>query len=220
VASFPIVGFVAGLAAYVLIWFVFRFGSQLAGAVISGILAALFIEALTMGKNLSALAIFLESKLGGLKDSRVVSEIDRSSAVSNDMGLFILVSLFLLRIACIAILAGSQYYSWIIVTMTAAYASQAALVISRDARTGEKFFDADINGPRLAWLIALVLSAVAGGSIAAAVVTMLIVYAATMFFKNYCENRLGGVSGQIIGMVGSAMELIVLVAGIIFLVKA
>ncbi len=220
VASFPIVGFVAGFAAYVLIWFVFRFGGQLASAVISAIVAALFIEALTMGRNLSALALFLETKLAGLKGPKIASEMDRSSAVSNDMGLFILISLFLLRIACIAILAGSQYYSWIIVTLTAAYAAQAALVVSRDLRTGEKFFDSDMNGPRLAWLIALVLSAVAGGSVAAAVVTMLIVYAATMFFKNYCENSLGGVNGKIIGMVGAAMEIIVLVTGIIFLVKA
>jgi len=220
VASFPIVGFAAGMGAYILIWFVFRFSSQLAGAVISAILAALFIEALTMGKNLSALAVFLEARLGGLKEARAASEIGRSSAVSNDMGLFILVSLFLLRISCIAILAGSQYGSWIIVTMTVAYASQAALVISRDIRTGGRFFDTDINGPRLAWLIAFVLSAVAGGSIAAAAVTVLIVYAVTMFFKNYCENRLGGVNGQIIGMAGSAMELVVLAIGIVFLVKA
>lgn len=221
VVCFPVVGFLIGLAAYCLIWFIGRFQTPSATAAVSSILVVLGLEILSFGKNMTALVALFEAKIDVLRGMKPTLKMEENDTpFSSTFGLTFLVSVVLMRIFCVALLVYYQRSSWLIVTLTTAYAVQASLAAGgRKLNNSAPLVKADEKAIRLSWITALVLSFICGYNFPAVLITYLIIFFFTGLFRNYCENNFGGLSGRLVGMAGLAAETIILLTGIIFLIR-
>jgi cobalamin synthase len=130
-------------------------------------------------------------------------------------------SVFILKIICVALLVYYERSSWLIVTMAVSYAVVAKMATARDLRTSQPFFEIEEGrAEKLAWLIAGVISFIVGWSYSPAVIIALILaYFISGKFKDYCEIKFGGVTGKIVGVAGASAETLILLAGVILLVR-
>lgn len=130
-------------------------------------------------------------------------------------------SVFILKIACVALLVYYERTTWLVVTMAVSYAVIAKMATARDLRTSQPFFEIEEGrSEKIAWLVAGIISFIFGWSYSPAVViVLLLAYFLSGKFKDYCDARFGGVTGKIIGMTGAAAETLILLAGVILLVR-
>ncbi len=221
-ACFPIVGAMLGYIAYCLIWILSRFQSLTSAAAVSAILIVIGLEILTLGKNFNAMVSFFEAKIQGIGGLELVAAVEKEpSLCKSTLGLMFFLSVFILKIICVALLVYYERSSWLIVTMAVSYAVVAKMATARDLRTSQPFFEIEEGrAEKLAWLIAGVISFIVGWSYSPAVIIVLILaYFISGKFKDYCEIKFGGVTGKIVGVAGASAETLILLAGVILLVR-
>ncbi len=221
-ACFPIVGALLGYAAYCLIWILSRFQSLTSVAAVSAILIVIGLEIVTLGKNFNALVSFFEAKMQGLAELELVAAVEKEPAFcKTPIGLMFFLSVFILKIACVALLVYYERTTWLIVTMAISYAVIAKMATSRDLRTSQPLFETEEGrAEKLAWLFAGIISFIVGWSYSPGVLIVLILaYCLSGKFKGHCEMKFGGVTGKIVGMAGAAAETLILLAGVILLVR-
>ncbi len=220
-ACFPVVGALLGYGAYCIIWILEKFQAPPSAAAVSAILIVIGLEIITLGKNFNALVSFFEAKAQGLKELELITAVEKEPSVcKTTLGLMFFFSVFLLKIACVALLAYYDRTSWLIVTMAISYAVIAKMATAKDLRTSQPFFETEKRAERLAWLFAGVISMIVGWSYSPAIIIAIIVaYYLSSRFSAYCEANFGGVTGKLIGMSGTATETMVLLIGVILLVR-
>ncbi|GEM_PF-3174806 len=220
-ACFPIVGALLGYGAYCIIWLLDKFQAPPSAAAVSAILIVICLEIATLGKNFNALITFFEARIMGLKDLELLAAVEKEpSLCKTSIGLMFFFAVFLLKIACVALLVYYDRTPWLIVTMAVSYAVIAKMATANDLRTSQPFFDAEMRAERLAWLFAGVISLIVGWSFSPAIVIVIILaYYFSDKFKIYCETKFGGVTGKLIGLSGTAAETLILLVGVILLVR-
>ena len=221
-ACFPIIGALLGYAAYCIIWILSRFQSLTSAAAVSAILIVVGLEIVTLGKNFNALVSFLEAKLEGVGNIELIAAVEKEPAsCKTTLGLMLFLSIFILKIACVALLVYYERTTWLIVTMAVSYAVIAKMATSRDLRTSQPLFETeDGRAEKLAWLFAGIISFIVGWSYSPAVIIILLLaYFLSGKLKNHCEMQFGGVTGKFVGMAGAAAETLILLAGVILLVR-
>lgn len=221
-ACFPIVGALLGYAAYCIIWILSKFQSLTSAAVVSAILIVIGLEIVTLGKNFNSLISFFDAKMQGLGELELVAAVEKEpSLCKTTLGMMFFLSVFILKIACVALLVYYERTTWLIVTMAVSYAVVAKMATSQDLRTSQPFFETEEGrDEKLAWLFAGIISFIVGWSyFPAVIIVLLLAYFLSGKFQKYCKVKFGGVTGKIIGMTGSAAEVIILLAGVILLVR-
>ena len=223
IASFPLVGFALAFIFYILISFMAIFFGSSAKIIISAVVIALLIELLSSGKNLISLGNMIESIAFRQGRSETVKAIQNTRLSDTNFGMLTTLSLFIIRLFCLGVLIGGENATWIFVVMTGSFAAQSMFTTAIDIETRDKFIGADEKGVMFAWIIATILSIVSGGCswnrISAVVISFIILFLLLLFLKNYVQNRLGGVTAQMIGTVGTASELSLLLLGLIILAR-
>ncbi|MFA6568836.1 MAG: adenosylcobinamide-GDP ribazoletransferase [Victivallales bacterium] len=221
-ACFPLVGALLGYAAYCIIWILSRFQSLTSVAAVSAILIVIGLEVMTLGKNFNALVSFFEARIQGLGELELVAAVEKEpSFCKTALGLMFFLSVFILKIACVALLVYYERTTWLIVTMAVSYAVIAKMATARDLRTSQPFFETEEGrAEKLAWLFAGAISFIVGWSYSPAVIIVLVLaYFFSGKFKGHCEMQFGGVTGKIIGTAGAAAETLILLAGVILLAR-
>lgn len=218
-ASFPIVGAVIGCASYCIIWLLMRFMSLSSASAISAILIVIGLEFITFGKNLTSLVSFLEAGIQKRSGKEMLIAIEEESYLSkSSIGFMFFVTIFLLRIICVGFLIYYGRASWVIITLILAYTVQSKIAVGKDIRTSRPLFETEEKAESLSWLIAGIISLVEGWSFFPAVLLALgLAYLFAVQFRMYCERKLGGVTGKIVGLAGTAAETLLFLAGVILL---
>ena len=219
IASFPLVGFALAFIFYILISFMAIFFGSSAKIIISAVVIALLIELLSSGKNLISLGNMIESIAFRQGRSETVKAIQNTRLSDTNFGMLTTLSLFIIRLFCLGVLIGGENATWIFVVMTGSFAAQSMFTTAIDIETRDKFIGADEKGVMFAWVIAAILSVISGNKISAVVISFIILFLLLLFLKNYVQNRLGGVTAQMIGTVGTASELSLLLLGLIILAR-
>ena len=220
-ACFPVVGALLGYGAYCIIWILDKFQAHPSAAAVSAILIVICLEIATLGRNFNAFISFVEARLEGHKNLELLAAIEKEpSFCRTSLGLMFFFSVFLLKIACIALLVYYDRTTWLIVTMAISYAVIAKMAVAKDLRTSQPFFETEKRAEKLSWLFAGIISMIVGWSYSPAVIIAIILaYYFSDKFRLYCETNFGGVTGKLIGMSGTAAETMILLVGVILLVR-
>ncbi len=213
---FPMVGFILatimlGLAR------IFTFGAGNDWPMGTAVLLTVASVALTGGLHIDGVAdwadAFWQSRtrertLAIMKDSRVGA-----------YGLMAVVCVLLAKFVCIARLVAHDEYRWIVAALMLSRCVQVALAVRHpyartDGGTAESFVgDAEPRDVKIAAGSTLILMVCFGGLQAGWVVAILACLALGWGFGNWCQKRVGGMTGDLLGTAGELSEILVLFVG-------
>lgn len=218
-ASFPLVGAAIGYVSYCIVWLLMRFMSLSSASAVSSILIIIGLEFISSGKNLTSLVAFLETRIQKRSGKEMLTAIEEDSSLSrSSIGLMFFVTIFLLRIICVAFLIYYGCASWVIITLILAYAVQSKIAVGRDVHTSRPLFETEEKAESLSWLVAGTVSLIGGLFFFPAVLLALgLAYVFAVQFRTYCEQKLGGVTGKIVGLTGTVAETLLFLIGVILL---
>jgi cobalamin synthase len=222
VVYFPAVGAAIGFSAYCVAWFLERImDGKIFAAMLSAVIITLTLEILTLGKDLSTLMNFLKATAKKLPPDEALALIEEKDTVNSGISeLVLLFSLFILKIICIGILIYSQKASWLIVILTLSYLVQGLLAISRSSNLEAPLLPSEQDTAKSAWIIAAIISLIAGIEYIPAVVLALIIsWFSFDGFQKYWLSRFRTITGKSVGLGGIILEYLLLVGGTILLAR-
>ena len=210
-AWFPAVGLLMGGALYAL--------DRLLGAVLPGpvesIILVAFLALLTGGMHLDGLADTLDGAFGGRGDRTRALEIMKDSRIGA-MGAVGLILLLTLKWAALTGITGHSRMAALVLMPTLARWSQAGMAYRAVSARGESslatpFMD-NLSAGHVILASTVTLAAAAVFAGAKGLIAFLIVAAFTGLARAHFNYRLGGVTGDTIGAVSEASEVIVFLA--------
>ena len=213
---FPLVGFVLatimlGLAR------IFTFGVGNDWPMGTAVLLTVASVALTGGLHLDGVADWADAFWQPRPRERTL-EIMKDSRVGA-YGLMAVVCVVLAKFVCIARLVAHDEYRWIVAALMLSRCVQVALAVRHpyaraDGGTAESFVgDAEQRDLRIAAAITAVLMVCFGGLQAGWVVAILACAVLVWGFGHWCQKRVGGMTGDLLGTAGELSEILVLFVG-------
>ena len=221
-ASFPAVGAVLGLAAYLVAYILaLLLPIPAASAVIVAIVLSLGSELAASSSNISLLTSFIRAKISKMNDVEIATSIDSNISLDNPMSLMLFLSLYLFKVFCIGLLVYHGKTSWIIITFTLAYLvrSQIATLPLIGSTVPMIETEEEKSAVKIPWIVASVIVLCTGITyLPASIIILLITLAMIVGFKKY-TSMLGGTSAPVIGLCGVISELIYLFAGVAIVIR-
>jgi len=217
---FTLTGIVAGVAFYLTAWLLSILSGR-AAAVMSGFLITVAYEIATKGRMISSVASFTENLFSFENKSDAILKLDDNFRKSrNIFGTIGMVSLFTARMFSIGFIVFSGNISWLIISMAAGFTVQAHLAILPELETEEPFIEVSGKSAYIPWIFFAAACVIFGvTNLPAAVTTGLLVFLSACLTSKYVFDKLGGVNGPMIGILGYFTESIVLLLGLIFLFR-
>jgi cobalamin synthase len=220
---FPAIGAVLGIAAYLISWLLILFLHKPAASIISGIALAVGYEFLTSWRNVSIAASYVERKLEGASFAETIMELDdKFTTHRNAAGMIVIVSIFLIRAFCIGFLVYHGQLFWLITTMTFGFVAQAHLATMEELDSSGPIVELDDDRFLfMPWAAAAAIAFLTGiSALAPVLVAFLFTFLIAYFSAKYMNEKLGGTTGMIVGIVGYKIEILTLILGLILLVRA
>lgn len=209
----PIVGFAIGLVAYIFISIINLLLGTLIASVLCPFVIIIFWEYLNHGKNTNNLVHYISSALFNSSESYSDSTSEKKEI--NYMFFYIFTAIFVLRVLIIGLLIYFARSNWIIVAPLLAYALQGFL-----AKSDSEFIDFnDTQMHIILWGITGIICILFGlnlifTAIIALLLTLIIAYKSHSMLKNKAIlNKIN------IGILGKAMEICMLLLGLLFLYR-
>ena len=221
--SFPLVGAVLGLLAYLVAYFLgLILVMPMAAAVIVAIVLTLGSEMAASTSNISVLTTFINAKIARRSNAELESLLSSRLSLEDPLSLMLFLSLYLLKLFCFGLLIYHAKTSWLIITFTLSYLirSQLATMPSSDSYGALIEEDDDKFAVKMPWIVASAIVLIAGSAYpATAIITLLITFALIAGFKKYAIIS-GGVSGAMIGIYGIVAELVFLFTGAAIVIRS
>lgn len=212
---FPVLGFLVGLAVYVVYRLAFLAIGNPAATVLSTLFAIIFLESTSYGKNLTTIVNLLGKLMGAQSPSQ--DELPTSK-------LFSFISIYLLRISCAGFIFFYDNPFWFIVTLTLSYTVQGHMAVKKDDEAEAIFELEDDNKAWHIWAVAAVLLVMFCFLSKYCFIFILCATLLAYFFADkshlFCQKVLGGISGKLIGVSGYTFETLCLLLGVIFLARS
>ena len=220
--SFPLVGAFLGILGYVLARFFLAFLGNFAASVVFSILFAAFLEFITKCRNLSIFSSFAENRFDGISTYDSFMNLnDNFNAQRSPAGTISIILLFIFRVFCFAVLVSHGCAFWIIPVLIAGFTIQAHLATAPDIKTGQPLLEVDEKFIYQPWFTAAAIIFLSSfPDFSSAIIAIAVSFIFAFLLKKYCVEILEGVSAKITGFAGYAIELIMLLAGIVLLVKS
>jgi cobalamin synthase len=218
---FPVIGALLGIAAYIAAWLLIIFLHKPAASIISGIALAVGYEFITSWRNVSISASYVEKKLEGGTFAELELD-DKFNSHRNAAGMITIVSFFLVRAFCFGFLVYYGEIFWIITAMTLGFTTQAHLAAMEELGSSSPIVELDDEKAIfLPWATAAGIVLITGVSaLAPVLVAFLFSFLIAYFSGKYLNEKLGGVTGMIVGIVGYKVEIVSLILGLILLIRS
>ena len=223
-ASFPIVGFVIGMSCYLIAWIILILSpSDLAAAIIGAIVITLLLEFVATTSTIAKLATYLTLKSEKADPITIHTELEAGSSINNVPNPIFFLSLYLLKLFSIALLIYEGKISWLIIIFTMSYLVRSQMATWKDLRDAQPIIEIEnpLYATKIPWIIAIVISLFVAGFayFPAVVIVAIIAYFLLKYFERVAKVELGGITAPIIGVVGTATEIVFLLVGIALLLR-
>jgi len=220
--SFPLVGAFLGISGYIIARFLLAFLDNFAASVIFSILFAAFLEFITKCRNLSIFSSFIENRFGGISTYDSFMNLnDNFNSQRSPVGTISIILLFIFRVFCFAALVYHGCAFWIITVLTADFTVQAHLAAGPDIKSSQPLLEVEEKSVYQMWFTAAAVIFISSfPNFSSTVIAVAVSFIFAFLFRKYCLEILEGVSGKITGFAGYAIEIIMLLAGIVLLVKS
>ena len=221
--NFPVIGAVIGAAALFSAYLItLLFPGRLVSAIFSAVVITLGTELIINNSNLSMLLIYLTGKISRLSDYELSLRLGTQLSLSAPLSAMSFFSLYLIKLSTVALLVYYGNAAWLIIVYTLAFLirSQIAQVVEFDSDIPVIEADTENGSVRNPWIAAGIISLLAGlsCSLPAAVLSLPAAFALSALFRKYAVKN-GGISAELVGVYGSASELILLLLGASILIR-
>lgn len=218
---FPLIGTILGLVIYLLAWILQRFPGNPGAPVIFAIASIFALEYAVSGRNLGLLSSFLGAKFEKVDTLTALRDLDDNiNTPKTPVSILILVTVFIIRLFCFALLLYYQRYFWIPVILTANFATQAHIASGVNFNSNTPIFELNEKTITNMWVLTGAVMLFFGLScIPATVIALAFAIYFSNKFKRFCDENLGGINEIIISFAGFSVELILLLIGIAFLTQ-
>lgn len=223
-ACFPIVGFVIGMSCYIIAWIILIFSpSNLAAAIIGAIVITLLLEFVATTGTIAKLATYVTLKSEKSDPITIHTALEEGTSINNTPNPIFFLSLYLLKLFSIALLIYENQISWLIILFTMSYLVRSQMATWKDLRDSQPIIEIEnpLYATKIPWIIAILISLfVAGFAYFPAVVVIAIVaFFLLKYFDRVAKVELGGITAPIIGVAGTATEIVFLLIGIALLLR-
>ncbi|UDQ97825.1 adenosylcobinamide-GDP ribazoletransferase [Lentisphaerota bacterium WC36G] len=225
--SFPVLGFVIGVAALILTLFFNELFSRSGATLLFTLSFVIGLEILTKGRNFAIIASYSDNLFVAHKKipeslKNLNDDIHKSHSM---LAILIVITTYLFRVLIVATLFYKGFYWWFVVVFILNYASQGYLTLKNNFISQRPIIDLDIKKIRpiywslttlLLLIVAMISSMVTIPKILIAVIIVAIIFYS---FKQLCFNKLNGLNGKIIAFVGFKIECAILLIGLLMILK-
>lgn len=214
IASFPLVGFALAFIFWLFVSLVSVFLGNTAKSIVSALAIALALELISGGRNLTSLGNMIGALFIRTPSRNILEALEDTRMSSESLCIFATLSLFILRVFSIGFMIANGFPSWLFAVLCGSFSVQSIFSVSRNLASGAPFVDGDSKGVLISWVLAIVLSILAGNRMYAVLISFLIVFVVFTAIKTHIEGKFGGVSAQFASSAGTAAELLLWILGL------
>jgi cobalamin synthase len=223
---FPLVGLLVGLLTIILAALLSKMMNMSAAAILFAAIMTIFIVLKDSARSLGSLVSFIELKTENVATVTALYNMKGNINIRQPQSLVAVLSIFLVMIFYLlmfGLMIIYNCYFWMLLVFMLSFTIQGTLATVPSVGDKKPLIAVPPQGVLQIWYIAgfislFVMFYAMPGSIFATLITFALAFLGTQWLGRFSENKVGGISINMIGFAGFIFEVIALLIGIIFLV--
>ncbi len=217
---FPLVGAGLGVCVFLPAWLLIRVPGNPAAALVAGIVLPAVLEFMTRGRNTAALASYLEARWHGASPAEALIKAPETGfeEAKSPSGMILILSIYLLKAACMGVLVAFSSPCWFIVAFAGAKAVQAQLAGVPSNAGGAPMLDVPDRYEHHHWYFAAAAMLLGGiACLPASALALALAWGMAWHFTRVCLSEIGFAGSRSILVAGAAAECALLLLGVLLL---